>query len=143
MKLLPRLVEVACFDSQVALILLRMCGGYCELVHLARATPPSLAYEPLQLYDAVFRECFILCTALPCSIQFDMAAGSAKFKPWWFETPLCFYHSSAAYIASLCSSSFDNRDQKHLAHMVDSFNNIFPPSEIVTVASILASPMQQ
>ena len=50
MKLLSRLVEVACFDPQVALILLRMCGGYCKLVHLARATPPSLAYDPLQLF---------------------------------------------------------------------------------------------
>ena len=41
MKLLSRPVEVACFDPQVALIFLRMCGGYCKLVHLARATPPS------------------------------------------------------------------------------------------------------
>ena len=53
------------------------------------------------------------------------------------------HHSSAAYIASLCSSGFANRDHKHLAHAVDSFNSIVSPSEIVTVASILASPMQQ
>ena len=67
MKLLSWLVEVACLDPQVALILLRMCGGYCKLVHLARATPRSLASDPLQLFDAVVRECFTLCTAVPAS----------------------------------------------------------------------------
>ena len=65
--LLSWLVEVACFDPQVAPILLRMCGGYCKLVHLARATPPSLASDPLQLCDAEVRECFTLCTAVPVS----------------------------------------------------------------------------
>ena len=65
MKLLSRLVELSCFDPQIALILLRMCGGYCKLVHLARATPPSLASIPLQLFDAEVRECFAQCTAVP------------------------------------------------------------------------------
>ena len=41
-KLLSKLVEVATIDPQVALILLRVCGSFCKLVHLARATPPSL-----------------------------------------------------------------------------------------------------
>ena len=40
-QLLSRLVELSCFaDPQVALILLWMCGGCCNLIHLARATPP-------------------------------------------------------------------------------------------------------
>ena len=40
-----------------------------------------------------------------------MAAGSAQFKPWWFGTcsVSVSHHSSAAYIASLCSSGFTNR----------------------------------
>ena len=50
------------------------------------------------------------------------------------------HHSSAA---SLCSSGFANRDHKHLALVVDSFNSIVSPSERVTAASILASPKQQ
>ena len=88
MKLLSRLVEVACFDPQVTLILLRMCGGYFKLVHLAIATPPSLASDPVQLFDAEVRVLYpVHCSS---SIQFDMAAGSAQFKPWWFGTPLCF-----------------------------------------------------
>ena len=142
MKLLSRLVQVACFDPQVALILLRMCGGYCKLVHLARATPPSLAYDPLQLFDAEVRECFTLCTAVPVSnltwqqAQLSLSHGGLGLRS-------VSHHFSAAYIASLCSSGYANRDHKHLAHAVDSFNNIVSPSEMVTVASILASPMQQ
>ena len=42
MKLLSKLVEVATIDPQVTLILLRVCGSFWKLVHLARATPPSL-----------------------------------------------------------------------------------------------------
>ena len=52
MQLLSQLVGVACFDPQVTLILSRMCGGYCKLVHM---TPPSLASDPLQQLDAEVR----------------------------------------------------------------------------------------
>ena len=45
--LVSKLVEVATIDPQVALILLRVCGSFCKLVHLARATPPSLVSDPL------------------------------------------------------------------------------------------------
>eukprot|EP00731_Ephydatia_muelleri_P001362 Em0001g1362a len=51
LKLLSRLVEVGTSDPQVALILLHLCGSYCKLIHLARATPPSLVSEALQLFD--------------------------------------------------------------------------------------------
>ncbi|KAL5492004.1 hypothetical protein EMCRGX_G017390 [Ephydatia muelleri] len=51
LKLLSRLVEVGASDPQVALILLRLCGSYCKLIHLARATPPSLVSEALQLFN--------------------------------------------------------------------------------------------
>ena len=47
MKLLLKLVEVACIDPQIAKILLQICGGYCKLVHLATSTPPNLASDPL------------------------------------------------------------------------------------------------
>ena len=58
LKLLSRLVEVGASDPQVALILLRLCGSYCKLFHLARATPPSLVSEALQLFDVEVRQCF-------------------------------------------------------------------------------------
>eukprot|EP00731_Ephydatia_muelleri_P021237 Em0013g964a len=105
MKLLSRLVEVACFDPQKL-------------------------------------ECFTLCTAVPVSnltwqqAQLSLSHGGLGLRS-------VSHHSSAAYIASLCSSGFANRDHKHLACAVDSFNSIASLSEIVTVASILASPMQQ
>eukprot|EP00731_Ephydatia_muelleri_P022126 Em0014g717a len=39
--LLKALVDVSAVDLHVAFSILRMCGSYCKLVHLARATPPS------------------------------------------------------------------------------------------------------
>ena len=50
-KLLSKLVEVA--------ILLRVCESFCKLVHLARATPPSVISDPLQLFANDVRQCFI------------------------------------------------------------------------------------
>ena len=90
MKLLSRLVEVACFDPQVALILLRMCGGYCKLVHLARAPSPCLASDPLQLFDAEVREYFTLCTAVPVSNLTWQLAQLSLSHAWLFGTLLCF-----------------------------------------------------
>ena len=58
LKLLSRLVEVGASNPQVALILLRLCGSYCKLIHFARATPPSLVSEALQLFDVEIRQCF-------------------------------------------------------------------------------------
>ena len=62
--LLEYLEEVGAVDPQIALTLLRMCGGFCRLVHLARATPPSLAMTSLQLFDEDVRRYFSLCTEL-------------------------------------------------------------------------------
>ena len=55
--LLERL-EVGAVDPQVALTLLRMCGGFCRLAHLACATPPSLVMASLELFDEDVRRCF-------------------------------------------------------------------------------------
>ena len=41
LKLLNQLSEVGSADPQVALLLLRQCGGFCKLVHLSRSTPSS------------------------------------------------------------------------------------------------------
>eukprot|EP00731_Ephydatia_muelleri_P016838 Em0009g1262a len=49
--LFPALVEVAEADLHVAVSLLRICGSYCKLVHLARTTPPSLSCESLKFFD--------------------------------------------------------------------------------------------
>ena len=57
MVLLSALVEVAAADLHVATSLLRICGSYCKLVHLARTTPPSLSFESLQFFDEAVRHC--------------------------------------------------------------------------------------
>ena len=56
--LLDKLEEVAAIDPHVALILIRLCGGFCCLNHIARATPPPpprsppfLSFKALQLFD--------------------------------------------------------------------------------------------
>ena len=48
--LLTQLSEVGSADPQVALLLLRQCGGFCKLVHLSRSTPSSLVADALRLY---------------------------------------------------------------------------------------------
>ena len=45
--LLSQIEQVGVLDPQVALVLLRLCGGFCKLVHLARSTPPSLSSQAL------------------------------------------------------------------------------------------------
>ena len=47
-----QLEEVGLIDPQVALILLRLCGAFCKLVHLTRATPTSLIKDALAVFDA-------------------------------------------------------------------------------------------
>eukprot|EP00731_Ephydatia_muelleri_P005540 Em0002g1716a len=49
--LLKALVDVSTVDLHVAFSLLRMCGSYCKLIHLARATPPSHCADYLKLFD--------------------------------------------------------------------------------------------
>eukprot|EP00731_Ephydatia_muelleri_P023392 Em0015g975a len=65
--LLHKLEEVGAQDAQVALVLLRLCGSFCKLAHLARATPPSLSIKALELFDFDVRHCFSQCTAVDTS----------------------------------------------------------------------------
>ena len=53
-----QLEEVGLIDPQVALILLRLCGAFCKLVHLTRATPSSLIKDALVVFDAGIRRTF-------------------------------------------------------------------------------------
>ena len=61
--LLDKLEEVGAIDPHVALTLIRLCGGFCRLNHLARATPPSLSVKALQLFDEDVCRCFSASTA--------------------------------------------------------------------------------
>eukprot|EP00731_Ephydatia_muelleri_P000771 Em0001g771a len=142
LKLLSRLVEVGASDPQVALILLHLCGSYCKLIHLARATPPSLVSEALQLFDAEVRQCFAQSIAVEVTdrawqqAQLNLSHGGLGLRS-------VSHHSSAAYIASLCASGFGDAQNPHLSHTVDLFNKLVSPSEVISVDAITTSPVQQ
>mgnify|MGYP003460779833 FL=1 len=142
LKLLSRLVEVGASDPQVALILLRLCGSYCKLIHLARATPPSLVSEALQLFDVEVRQCFAQSIAVEVTdrawqqAQLNLSHGGLGLRS-------VSHHSSAAYIASLCASGFGDAQNPHLSHTVDLFNKLVSPSEVISVDAITTSPVRQ
>ena len=121
MKLLSRLVELLCCYAlilmQIVLILLWMCGGYCKSVHLARASPPSRASNPLQLFDAEVRECFAQCTAVPrADLMWQQAQLSLSHGGLGLHS--VSHHSLAAYSASFSFAGFGNMQHKHIIHAV-------------------------
>ena len=117
-KLLSKLVEVATIDPQVALILLCVCGSFCKLVHLARATPPSLVSDPLQLFDNDVRQCFKDCFVLDTSdstwqqVQLSLRYGGLGLRS-------LSHYSSAAFIAYVRSSGFGDRDNQYLVQAIN------------------------
>ena len=92
--LLKALVDVSAVDLHVAFTLLRMCGSYCKLVHLTRATPPSLCADSFQSFDEEIRLCFASCLAVDVSL----AASTAQSMFWWTRLSfpcsslLCCFH---------------------------------------------------
>ena len=58
--LLRALTDVSAVDFHIAISLLRMCGGYCKFVHLARTTPTSLCSDSLKLFDEEVRLALLL-----------------------------------------------------------------------------------
>ena len=69
----------------MVLIQFHLCGRYCTLIHLARATPPSLVSEALQLFDIEVRQCFmqsIAVEATDCAwqqAQLNLRHGDLQF----------------------------------------------------------------
>ena len=107
--LLERLEEVGAVDPQVALTLLRMCGVFFRLAHLARATPPSLVMASLELFDENVRRSFSSCTAVDTTdvawqqAQLSLSRGGLGMRS-------LSRHSPAAFIASLYSSGYGSID---------------------------------
>ena len=66
-QLLSQIEKVGSVDPQVALLLLRMCGAFCKMVHLERSTPPSLVAEGFRYFDNDVRHCFASCTGVDTS----------------------------------------------------------------------------
>ena len=140
--LLSLLEEVGIVDPQVALILLRLCGAFCKLVHLARATPSTLTSKVFALIDDDIRMTFCRCIGVDMS---DTAWQQAQFSP--SRGGLGFRslsrHSLAAFISSLCSSGFDLQSSHHLSQAIETFNSLVSPADAVSVESLLTSSVSQ
>ena len=137
--LLHKLDKVGAQDAQVALVLLRLCGSFCKLAHLARATPPSLSIKALELFDIDVRHCFSQCTAVDTSdeawlqAQLSLSRGGLGLRS-------LSSHAAAAYIASLCSSDFSSLSSLHLTSAIGKFNSSVSPSDVVSVESFAQRP---
>ena len=136
--LLERLEEVGAVDPQVALTLLRMCGGFCRLAHLACVTPPLLAMASLQLFDEDVRRSFSLCTAVDTTdvawqqAQISLSRGGLGMRS-------LSLHSPAAFIASGYGSPSNN----HLSDAIQTFNESVSPSDGIQCDGLVPSSVHQ
>ena len=142
LNLLNQLSEVGSADPQVALLLLRQCGGFCKLVHLSRSTPPSLVADALRLYDDDVRQCFTECTSVDTpdhawqQAQHSLSRGGLGLR--------CLsHHSSAAYIASLTASDSGSNTNHHLLQSLQLYNSLVPLAEAVSMEAVLELPGHQ
>ena len=140
--LLSRLQQIGPKDPQVAYLLLRFCGSFCKLVHLARSTPPSLVAEALSLFDSDIRRCFTECTSVDVS---DVAWHQAQLSPSRGGLGLrsLYHHSSACFIASISQSGIALGANHHLEQSIDDLNHIIGDSDAVSVQDILDAPPRQ
>ncbi|KAL5484316.1 hypothetical protein EMCRGX_G020790 [Ephydatia muelleri] len=141
-QLLSQIEEVGSVDPQVALLLLRMCGAFCKMVHLARSTPPSLVAEGFRYFDNDIRHCFASCTGVDTSddaweqAQLSLSRGG-------FGLRRLSKHSPACYIASVCMSGLFSAPQQHLLQSIDDFNHCIPPSKAISFESLTNTPSSQ
>ena len=137
--LLSAIVDVSVVDLHVSLSLLRICGGFCKLIHLARATPPSLCVDSLKHFDDEVRKCFASCLALSIpdsnwnQAQLSLSSGGLGLRS------LALYVPAASLAASGCASP----GNMHLEKAVASFNNQVSMLDVITVDTVLAVPPHQ
>ena len=141
-QLLSQIEEVGSVDPQVALLLLRMCGAFCKMVHLARSTPPSLVAEGFRYFDNDVCHCFASCTGVDTSddaweqAQLSLSRGG-------FGLRRLSKHSPAFFIASVCMSGLFSAPQQHLLQSIDDFNHCIPPSKAISFESLTNTPSSQ
>ena len=126
--LLMQLEDIGVFNPKVALILLRLCGSFCKLVHLARAIPTFLSSKALMLFDADIRKTFCQCTGVDIS-DFAWQQAQLSLSRGGLGLHYLVHHSSAAFIASVCSSGFGPSLIYHLSKAVENFNSSVTPAD--------------
>ncbi|CAE8721897.1 unnamed protein product [Polarella glacialis] len=108
-KLLEQLPKLE--DPQVALRLLRLCGGHCKLVHSMRMTPPHLQMEALQAFDQEVRASFCGITGLmPDDASWGQACRGLHHAGLGLRSTAA--HAPGAYVASVAAA-------RELCHSLD------------------------
>ena len=141
-KLLKELEAVGSIDPQVALLLLRQCGSYCRLVHLARNTPPFLVNEAFALFDDGVQQCFSECTAVDASAA-TWQQAQLSLKRGGLGLRSLSFHSPAAYVASFLSSGLSPSSGRYLSLSLHLYNSLVDPQDSLTPESIGDSPLSQ
>ena len=141
--LLSSLVKLGSCDPQmIALILLRMCGGFTKLVHVARSTPPSQALDELHAFDEQVRCTFTECQAIDTTdsswiqAQLSLSRGGLGLRS-------LANHSNAAFIASISTAGLASPSDNFLADAVNSYNRCVPPESAIDINSLTSSPCRQ
>ena len=127
LALLSTLEEIGSLDPQVALALLCLCSGFCKLIHIARVTPPHLILNTMQRYDSDIRRSFANCTGVDVS---DTARKQAKMSIHSLVD-----HSSAAYIASFCTSG-SVQTTPHLDKVISHYNSCAADCDTLSITSL-------
>ena len=120
------------------LSLLRFCGSFCKMVHLARSTPPSLVAEVLSIFDLDISRCFTECTSVDV---FDVAWQQAQLSPNRGGLGLrsLLHHSCACFIASIGHSGIALGENHHLEQSIDEFNGYIVETEAICLSLMLLS----
>ena len=122
-------------DPQIALNLLRQCGGFCKMVHVARCCPPEPILDPLKAFDKSVMGCLEDCAAVQLTDrarrQATLSLSSGGMGLRSLEA-----HAPAAYIASLTSSS-QTPPTRIFAKSVDVYNERVSEDDALANDSLL------
>ena len=124
--LLSSLQKLGSCDPQIALILLRMCGGFTKLVHVVRSTPPSLALDELHAFDQQVRHTFTECQTIDTTerswkqAQLSLSRGGLGLRS-------LAHHSTAAFIASISTAGRASPSDNFLVEAVNSYSTSVSP----------------
>jgi hypothetical protein len=127
-NLLKKISEI--HDPQVSVALLRICGGFCRLSHIARCCPSEQVSEPLAAHDRAVMKCLEDSAAIELSdrarlqAQLGLKAGGLGLRSLQ-------QHSPAAYIASINSVGML---PPQLETTVKFYNNRISPSQPIHVS---------
>ena len=141
-ELLQMLEDVGSVNPQVTLLLLRRCGSFCKMVHLARSTPPSHMTEALQMFDNDVHHAFAECTAVDAfgnswqQAQLSLSRGGLGLRS-------LSHHSAAAYISSVSASKQCSASMSHLSTSVNLFNALISPADAIILDDVVSSLCHQ